>query len=61
MEVIEFRTRARAQFEKLGVKTYREFIKAIGYNEKNCGSHFYTHGVPKRAIIFLEMLEKRVK
>jgi hypothetical protein len=60
MSPLEFRTRARAQYTKLGVNKFGDFMKAIGYSGGNkAGCHFYRSGVSKRAILFLEMLEKQ--
>lgn len=58
MEINEFKERAAKQYYKLGVKSFNEFLVLLGYSEANNGKSFYRKGVGKRAIAYLEMVEK---
>jgi hypothetical protein len=57
MDIKEFKKRAALQYHKIRVVNFKQFLDAMGYHE-SCQTAFKTHGVSRRAIAYLELLEK---
>lgn len=59
MTPYDYELEARKYFKKMGIQTYGEFLELAGYSKANEGRSFYTSGVSKRAIAFLNLIKEK--